>query len=71
MKLELNNSQDGHFASINYSSLYSESASAIIDPLGNCVVHEAYGRTGIIIADIDPNKATGMLAKRFKNSLYK
>jgi predicted amidohydrolase len=60
-----------YFASINYSSLYSESASAIIDPLGNCVVYEAYGTTGIIIAEIDPNKATGILAKRFNNSLYK
>jgi predicted amidohydrolase len=60
-----------YFASVNYSSLYSESASAIIDPFGNCMVHEAYGRVGTIIADIDPNKATGILAKRFNNSLYR
>jgi predicted amidohydrolase len=59
-----------YFASVNYSSLYAESASAIIDPLGDCIVHEVYGRTGIIVADIDPNKATGILAKRFKNALY-
>jgi predicted amidohydrolase len=59
-----------YIASVNYSSLYSESASAIIDPVGKCIVHEAYGRSGVIFADIDPGKATGILAKRFKNSLY-
>jgi predicted amidohydrolase len=60
-----------YFASVNYSSTYSESGSAVIDPVGNCIIHEIYGRTGVIIADIDPDKATGLLAKRFNNSLYK
>jgi predicted amidohydrolase len=59
-----------YFASVNYASRYSESGSAIIDPLGNCIVHEAYGRTGIILGDIDTNKATAVLAKRFNNALY-
>jgi len=59
-----------YFASVNYSSLYPESASALIDPSGSCVVHETYGRSGIVIGDIDPEQATGMLARRFKNVLY-
>ena len=59
-----------YFASVNYASQFSESASAIIDPTGECNVHEVYGRSGIIIGEIDPDKATGILAKRFKNSLY-
>jgi len=59
-----------YFASVNYASQFSESASAIIDPAGECIVHEVYGRSGIIIGEIDPDKATGILAKRFKNSLY-
>lgn len=59
-----------YFASVNYASQFSESASAIIDPTGECIVHEVYGRSGIIIGEIDPDKATGILAKRFKNSLY-
>lgn len=59
-----------YFARVNYSSRYPDSASSIIDPNGNCVMHEVYGRNGIIIGDIDPNQATGILAKRFKNSLY-
>jgi predicted amidohydrolase len=58
-----------YFASSNYSSLYPESASSIIDPDGTCLIHEKYGRTGIIVADIDPALATGLLAKRFKNAL--
>jgi predicted amidohydrolase len=59
-----------YFASVNYCSRFAESASSIIDPTGNCVVHEVYGRPGVIIGDIDPEKATGLLAKRFKNNLY-
>lgn len=59
-----------YFASSNFASLYPESASSIISPDGVCIAHETYGRTGIIVADIDPDLATGFLAKRFKNWLY-
>ncbi|MGI4803720.1 MAG: carbon-nitrogen hydrolase family protein [Janthinobacterium lividum] len=59
-----------YFASSNYASKYTESASAVFAPDGKCVVNEAYGRTGIIMAEIDLNLATGLLAKRFKNELY-
>lgn len=59
-----------YFASVNYASLYPESASAIIDPNGNCIVNEIYGRAGLIYGDIDPAQASGILAKRFNNSLY-
>jgi predicted amidohydrolase len=60
-----------YFASSNYASKYPESASAVIGPDGQCIVHEAYGNVGVIFADIDLTKATGLLAKRFKQSLYK
>ena len=59
-----------YFASSNYASRYPESASAVISPEGTCIIHEAYGQTGIIVADIDPALATGLLAKRFKDTLY-
>jgi predicted amidohydrolase len=59
-----------YFASSNFASRYAESASSIIGPDGSCIAHEAYGRTGIIVANIDPVLATGLLAKRFKNTLY-
>lgn len=60
-----------YFASSNYSSRYPESASAVIGPDGTCIVHETYGNAGVIVANIDPTLATGVLAKRFKNELYK
>ena len=59
-----------YFASVNYASRYSESASSIIAPNGTCLKHATYGKEGIIVADIDPDLATGFLAKRFKNALY-
>ncbi len=58
------------FASCNYASRYPDSASSIIGPDGTCIKHEVYGRTGIIVADLDLSLATGILAKRFKNDFY-
>lgn len=60
-----------YFASSNYASRFPESASAVIAPDGTCLVHEVYGRPGIIVADVDPEMATGLLAKRFKEELYR
>ena len=59
-----------YFASVNYASRFPDSASAIINPDGSCLIHEIYGRPGVIVEDINPTQATGLLAKRFKNSLY-
>ena len=58
------------FAGSNYASLYPGSASSVIGPDGACIKHAAYGKTGVIVADIHPALATGLLAKRFKNELY-
>jgi predicted amidohydrolase len=60
-----------YFASSNYASRYPDSGSALIGPDGRCIIHESYGNPGVIIADIDTELATGLLAKRFKNALYK
>jgi 5-aminopentanamidase len=60
-----------YFASVNYASQYPESASAVIAPDGNCIAHQTYGKVGVLVVDIDPGKATGSLAKRFKNELYR
>lgn len=59
-----------YFASCNYASRYPGSASAVIAPDGACMVHAQYGKAGVIVADIDPARATALLAKRFKNALY-
>ena len=60
-----------YFASVNYASRFPESATSLIAPDGNCIVHETYGRVGIITADVDVAQATGVLAKRFKPELYR
>ena len=59
-----------YFASSNYATLFPESASAIIAPDGSLIVHETYGRVGVIVADLDLDKASGYLAARFKPEDY-
>lgn len=56
---------------------YLIDTNAIIDYLsrnlhsdGIVLIREAYGRSGIIVANIDLNQATGLLAERFKKELY-
>jgi predicted amidohydrolase len=58
------------FASVGYAMRYPESATSLIGPDGTCIAHEAYGKAGIVVVEIDPTLATGMLAKRFKPHLY-
>lgn len=59
-----------YFASVNYAMRFQESATSLIAPDGNCLKYQAYGKEGVIVADIDPAVATGLLAKRFKATLY-
>lgn len=59
-----------YFASSNYSTLYPESASSVIGPDGSCIAYQPYAVTGVLVADIDPEFATGLLAKRFKPALF-
>lgn len=59
-----------YFASVNYATKFQESASSVIAPDGACIAHQQYGKPGVVIADIDPSLATGLLAKRFKANLY-
>jgi len=59
-----------YFAPSNYALDYPESASSVIAPDGRCITHQPYGKPGVIVAEIDLDLATGMLAKRFKPELY-
>lgn len=59
-----------YFAPSNYAFRYPESASSIIAPDGTCLTSQKYGTSGIVVAEIDPKLATGLLAKRFKPHLY-
>jgi predicted amidohydrolase len=59
-----------YVASSNYAVPYPESASAIIDPEGNCLASQTNREPGIAVAEINLEKATGLLAKRFKPQLH-
>jgi predicted amidohydrolase len=59
-----------YFASVNYGMQFPESATSLIGPDGVCIMHQPYGEPGVLVADIDPAKATGLLARRFKPELY-
>jgi predicted amidohydrolase len=55
-----------YVATANCASVGSPSTSAIIDPDGTLLAYQPYGKEGLLIADIDLSKATGLLAKRYK-----
>ena len=59
-----------YFASVNYAMRFQESATSLIAPDGRCLAHQAYGKEGVLVAEINPALATGLLAKRFRAALY-
>jgi predicted amidohydrolase len=59
-----------YFASVGYTMKYQEAATSLIAPDGTCLAYQTYGEEGIIVTEIDTDKATGLLAKRFKPELY-
>ena len=58
------------FASVNYALRYPEAATSIIDPSGKCHAYLAYGEEGVLVASIDPDAATGVLASRYAPERY-
>ncbi|MES2266547.1 MAG: carbon-nitrogen hydrolase family protein [Bacteroidota bacterium] len=59
-----------YFASVGYTMQYQEAATSLIAPDGKCIAYQQYGVEGVIVTEIDPAKATGLLATRFKQELY-
>jgi len=59
-----------YVASSNYAMDYPESASSLISPDGTCLAHAEYEKPGVFVYDINPDLATGLLAKRFKPANY-
>jgi predicted amidohydrolase len=50
----------------NCASEGSPSTSAVIRPDGTLECYQPYGKEGLLLADLDLNAATGLLAKRLK-----
>ncbi len=54
-----------YFASVNYAMRFQESATSLIDPSGRCQAYLPYGQEGVLVAAMDVEKATGLLASRY------
>jgi len=58
-----------YVASINYASIGSPTTSAVIDPDGTLLAYQPYGEEGLLVAEVDISRATGLLANRYKPDL--
>jgi predicted amidohydrolase len=59
-----------YFASINYALPYQESTTSLISPEGECLTWAPYGEELLLVHDIDPARATGLLARRYNSERY-
>ena len=55
-----------YFATVNCAIQGASTTSALVDPDGILLAHQPYGKEGILFGEINTEKATGLLAKRFK-----
>jgi predicted amidohydrolase len=58
------------FASVNCATRFPESATSLIDPSGRCQAHLPYGKEGVLVQEIDLDRATGLLARRYAPARY-
>ncbi|HEY4016041.1 MAG TPA: hypothetical protein VGM06_22050 [Polyangiaceae bacterium] len=57
-------------ATINYATEGAPTATAVVRPDGSLLAHYPYGKAGLLVADLDPSLATGLLASRCKAEEY-
>ncbi|MBL0939281.1 MAG: carbon-nitrogen hydrolase family protein [Gemmatimonadaceae bacterium] len=57
------------FATVNYATPDAPTTSAVVDPDGVVQVWQPYGVEGLLVTDIDLSRATGLLAKRLRNTV--
>ena len=55
-----------YFAMANCASAGSPATSAIVRPDGTLLAYQPYGQEGLLIADLDLDAATGLMASRYK-----
>ena len=55
-----------YFASVNYASDESPTTSVVASPDGSVLAWQPYGQEGLLVADIDVDAATGLLARRLR-----
>jgi len=54
------------FATVNCASPGSPTTSAVVRPDGTLLCWQPYGEAGLLLAEIDPAEATGLLARRLR-----
>jgi len=55
-----------YFASVNFASDGSPTTSAVVRPDGTVLCYQPYGREGLLVANVELEAATGVLATRYK-----
>ena len=55
-----------YFATVNCAIPDSPTTSAVVNPDGTVLCYQPYGKDGLLVAEIDLDMATGLLAKRCK-----
>lgn len=55
-----------YFATVNFASAGSPTTSAVVRPDGTLLSYQPHGKEGLLVADIDLDEATGLLASRWK-----
>lgn len=55
-----------YVATVNHASAGAPTTSAIANPDGTLLCHQPYGQEGLLLADLDLDAATGLLASRLK-----
>jgi len=56
-----------YFATVNYAGAGSPTTSAVVRPDGTLLAYQPYGKEGLLVADIDIEAATGLLAARCRS----
>jgi len=59
-----------YFATVNCASAGSPTTSAFVNPDGTLLRYQPYGKEGLLVADLDLSKATGLLALRHRPAAH-
>jgi len=59
-----------YFGSVNYALRFQESATSLIAPSGECQAYLPYGQEGLLVQEIEVERATGLLAGRLALERY-
>jgi predicted amidohydrolase len=55
-----------YFATVNYAVPAGCTTSAVVAPDGTLLAHLPHGEAGLLVTDLEPSRATGRLASRFR-----